>query len=496
MLPDPPPECCNEEEGEGEEEGEDEGEEEGEEEGEGEEGEEEGEPVEGEEEPEGESGIEGEDLEGELPPPPHGDGGGSGGGATVGSWDPNEKTSTAGLGDPVTQRFIAAGDTVEYMIFFENLATAAAPAQEVFITDALPPGLDWSTLQLREIAWGDQVLPVAQTQFDAYSTSVQVRDHRTDVNKQWRVDIAFSLDVVSGEARWEFHTIDPDTNQLPEDVFAGFLPPNDPETGSGEGHIVFQAKARVDLPDNGRIENQASIVFDTNAPIVTNTIFNTVANAPIAAFDADPASGKAPVTVTFTNRSTFTPGALMAYGWDFGDGGTSADANPVHTFAAAGNYEVQLNVTTAVGQNRVSRTITVTAPSSEGEVPVEGETPVEGESPAEGEPVPAQVDVPDLVGLSRTEAIALLESMLFQATVSEEDSKAPKDEVTAQVPEAGTTAEQGSTVVITVSTGDSGSLCGCGPARRGKTGFTSDLVLLCLLVTALSLSGPSKNIKG
>ncbi|HOH31115.1 MAG TPA: hypothetical protein PLC40_15660 [Candidatus Hydrogenedentes bacterium] len=77
-----------------------------------------------------------------MPPPPYGDGGGSGGGATVGSWDPNEKTSAAGLGDPVTQRFIASGDTVEYMIFFENLSTAAAPAQEVFVTDALPPELD------------------------------------------------------------------------------------------------------------------------------------------------------------------------------------------------------------------------------------------------------------------------------------------------------------------------------------------------------------------
>ncbi|OQB43618.1 MAG: Protease 1 precursor [Candidatus Hydrogenedentes bacterium ADurb.Bin179] len=216
----------------------------------------------------------------------------------------------------------------------------------------------------------------------------------------------------------------------------------------------------------------------------------------MAAFDADPASGKAPLTVTFTNRSTFTPGSLMAYGWDFGDGGASADTNPVHTFAVAGIYEVGLNVTTAIGQNHVSRTITVTAPSSEGETPPEGELPVEGETPAEGEPEPVQVNVPDLMGLSKTEAVALLESLLFQVTISEEDSKAPKDEVTAQVPEAGTSAEQGSTVVITVSTGDSGSLCGCGPAKRGKSGFTADLVLLCLVVTSLSLSGRSKTIKG
>ena len=151
----------------------------------------------------------------------------------------------------------------------------------------------------------------------------------------------------------------------------------------------------------------------------------------MAAFDADPASGKAPLTVTFTNRSTFTPGSLMAYGWDFGDGGASADTNPVHTFAVAGIYEVGLNVTTAIGQNHVSRTITVTAPSSEGETPPEGELPVEGETPAEGEPEPVQVNVPDLMGLSKTEAVALLESLLFQVTISEEDSKAPKDEVTA-----------------------------------------------------------------
>jgi PKD repeat protein len=46
----------------------------------------------------------------------------------------------------------------------------------------------------------------------------------------------------------------------------------------------------------------------------------------------------------FTNETT---GGKMPYGssWDFGDTGTSTDANPTHTYAATGDYDVKLDVT-------------------------------------------------------------------------------------------------------------------------------------------------------
>jgi uncharacterized repeat protein (TIGR01451 family)/CSLREA domain-containing protein len=61
-----------------------------------------------------------------------------------------------------------------------------------------------------------------------------------------------------------------------------------------------------------------------------------------AAFTAAPLSGTAPLTVNFTNTSQ---GNILSSGWAFGDGGSSAQANPTYTFTQPGTYTVTLTVT-------------------------------------------------------------------------------------------------------------------------------------------------------
>lgn len=46
------------------------------------------------------------------------------------------------------------------------------------------------------------------------------------------------------------------------------------------------------------------------------------------------------------------------YAWDFGDGGTSAEIDPVHTFPAAGTYDVSLIVTNIYGTDTVTFPVT------------------------------------------------------------------------------------------------------------------------------------------
>lgn len=58
-----------------------------------------------------------------------------------------------------------------------------------------------------------------------------------------------------------------------------------------------------------------------------------------ADFTADPKTGTAPLTVQFVDLST---GAPTEWSWSFGDGATSSDQHPVHTYTAYGNYTVSL----------------------------------------------------------------------------------------------------------------------------------------------------------
>mgnify|MGYP000843893930 FL=1 len=62
---------------------------------------------------------------------------------------------------------------------------------------------------------------------------------------------------------------------------------------------------------------------------------------PVADFSSNVTSGKAPLDVGFTDKSR---GAPTSWAWDFGDGSTSKDQNPIHTYSKAGVYTVKLTV--------------------------------------------------------------------------------------------------------------------------------------------------------
>ena len=73
---------------------------------------------------------------------------------------------------------------------------------------------------------------------------------------------------------------------------------------------------------------------------------------PVAGFIADVTSGKAPLSVTFTDQSTNAP---TSWSWEFGDGGTSTLQNPVHAYTAAGTYTVTLTATNGDGSNTLAK---------------------------------------------------------------------------------------------------------------------------------------------
>ena len=69
-----------------------------------------------------------------------------------------------------------------------------------------------------------------------------------------------------------------------------------------------------------------------------------------------------PLAVTFTDASSESPTSWL---WDFGDGDTSTDQNPIHTYMVSGTFTVTLTATNAYGSDSEVKTgyITITKPS-------------------------------------------------------------------------------------------------------------------------------------
>jgi len=71
----------------------------------------------------------------------------------------------------------------------------------------------------------------------------------------------------------------------------------------------------------------------------TRVDYIDVLQVPIPDFTASVTSGPAPLTVDFTDLSQYDP---IYFSWNFGDGGTSVQQHPSHTFTADGTYTVTL----------------------------------------------------------------------------------------------------------------------------------------------------------
>ena len=78
-----------------------------------------------------------------------------------------------------------------------------------------------------------------------------------------------------------------------------------------------------------------------------------------ADFTADRTSGPLPLTVRFTDTSDVA--GATSWLWDFGDGATSTERNPTHTYATQGRYNVKLTVTGAHGPVELTKAEFITA---------------------------------------------------------------------------------------------------------------------------------------
>ncbi len=141
----------------------------------------------------------------------------------IGSFDPNDiAASPAGV---CAENAVLPNQKMTYRIRFQNTGTASAI--NVRVLDTLPKSLDLQTLRIVSAS------------------------HAMGVERPDSSVLAFVFD--------EIHLPDSFSNEA-----------------ASHGFVIFELAQKPNLPNGERIENRAAIYFDFNAPVLTNTIFQTV----------------------------------------------------------------------------------------------------------------------------------------------------------------------------------------------------------------------------
>ncbi len=152
-----------------------------------------------------------------------------------------------------------------------------------------------------------------------------------------------------------------------------------PDGAAGDGQVLIGAATARDkitaegtfffielkVAENATIGSTTTLRIETvllnNGDPVATTVDGslTVVGARVKAdFIAIPLEGIAPLEVRFEDQSA---GDITTYAWDFGDGNSSGERNPVHVYQEAGSYTVELTVSNSSGNNTESKEDYITA---------------------------------------------------------------------------------------------------------------------------------------
>ena len=124
----------------------------------------------------------------------------------------------------------------------------------------------------------------------------------------------------------------------------------------GDGNTGTDQNPTHQYTANGQYDVTLTVT-DSGGNQDTKTITNcvTVANDPGASFVASTTAEHINTNIQFTDQST-SSGTITAWQWDFGDGTTSTNQNPVHQYTTSGLYTVSLTVTDEYGSDTMTRT--------------------------------------------------------------------------------------------------------------------------------------------
>ncbi|MFN8395070.1 MAG: PKD domain-containing protein [Bacteroidia bacterium] len=204
----------------------------------------------------------------------------------TGAHDPNDKQVWTADGTNADGPINQSDSLLRYLVRFQN--TGNDTAFNIYILDTLDQHLDISSLNVEAASAPYQVLFMDST------------GHR----------VKFLFENI----------LLPDSNR------------NEPKS---HGYIQYTIRQPGNLATGMTISNSASIYFDFNPPVITNTVTSTICPAFAPSFTT---TGMAP-SVNFSASNTGNP---SRWDWDFGDGSTGSGQNVTHVYAAPGTYQVCL----------------------------------------------------------------------------------------------------------------------------------------------------------
>ncbi len=222
--------------------------------------------------------------------------------------DPNEIIGPAGYGDTLKQ-WVSVNATLPYKVTFENSADhATAPAQNVTIYLPISDKFNINSLRISDFGFGDYNFGVPPNTA-TYTNRLDVKD-----SLGVYVDVTAGLDVANHRAFWILQSIDPATGlaaTLAPDK--GFLLVNDSITHRGEGYVNFTLQPNAADHTGDSAKATASIIFDTEDPIATNTWVNMVdAVAPISHLTASNSTNDS-ITLKFSGNDDSNGSGLKEY---------------------------------------------------------------------------------------------------------------------------------------------------------------------------------------
>ena len=145
----------------------------------------------------------------------------------------------------------------------------------------------------------------------------------------------------------------------------------DSATDTGTGHfdtLLVDSGSPVTAGSYGALTATADGSGQANAETLSLTPAVPVANVPPVAAITTAACTTSGVCTFVGDQSSDPDGTIASYAWDFGDGATSTQADPTHTYATTNlspGYTVKLTVTDNVGATNTAQTslpVTVNQP--------------------------------------------------------------------------------------------------------------------------------------